>query len=325
MNAPGARLFYCVRLDGRGGFMKVQPGGAGTDEAGAGVEWVHFDTADQAARDWLQQESGVDGVIVDALTAAETRPRAFSTERGVFLILRGVNLNPGANAEDMVSIRLWIEKHRIISTYRRPLLSVADLVAALEQGTGPTSSGTFVTDLIERLTDRIGNFVDDIEGRLESTEQALATLQLGGVRQRLGALRRQIASVRRFLAPQRDALDRLCRNPLDCIGGEDVTVLREQSDRLARYLEDLDLARERSVVLQEELLSQLAQEQNARMYVLSVVAVVFLPLTFITGLLGMNVGGLPGTQSNAGFIGSMVAMAIATIVIVVLLKWKKWI
>ena len=57
-------------------------------------------------------------------------------------------------------------------------------------------------------------------------------------------------------------------------------MLRQEADRIMRHLEDLDLARERAVVLQEELLSHIAQEQNARMYVLSVVAAIFLPLTF---------------------------------------------
>jgi zinc transporter len=100
--------------------------------------------------------------------------------------------------------------------------------------------------------------------------------------------------------------------------------LREEADRITRYLEDLDLARERAVVLQEEFLGQLAQEQNARMYVLSVVAAIFLPLTFITGLLGMNVGGLPGLESPVGFLASIVVMIVAAIGLFAFFRWKRW-
>ena len=101
-------------------------------------------------------------------------------------------------------------------------------------------------------------------------------------------------------------------------------VLVQWVTRDARYLEDLDLARERTMVLREEFLGQLAQEQNSRMYVLSVVAAIFLPLTFVTGLLGMNVGGLPGLDSPSGFIASVVVMIVAAVALVVLFRWKKW-
>jgi zinc transporter len=93
---------------------------------------------------------------------------------------------------------------------------------------------------------------------------------------------------------------------------------------MTRYLEDIDLARERLVVMQEEFLAQQAQQQNARMYVLSVVAAVFLPLTFVTGLLGMNVGGLPGLESPNGFVVSVVVMLVSAAGLLAFFRWKRW-
>lgn len=133
-----------------------------------------------------------------------------------------------------------------------------------------------------------------------------------------------MAHVRRFLAPRRDALDRLNRQSCSWPTESDTHILRQEADRITRYLEDLDLAKERAIVLQEELLSQIAQEQNARMYVLSVVATIFLPLTFVTGLLAMNVGGLPGLESPMGFLSSVIVMVVAAAGLVVLFRWKKW-
>ena len=57
---------------------------------------------------------------------------------------------------------------------------------------------------------------------------------------------------------------------------------------------------------------------------LSVVAAVFLPLTFITGLLGMNVGGLPGLNSPLGFLGSLVLMVVAAVGLLVFFRARKW-
>lgn len=289
-----------------------------------GVLWVHIDVNDDASRLWLTDESGLEPSIVDALLADETRPRSYATGEGLLVVLRGVNTNPGDDPEDMVSIRLWIEHDRIISTRRRRLLSVADIRDSLVRGNGPKTSGGFLAALTGKLADRIGDFVDGIEDRLGDAEDRMATQDQTEFRRAITALRQQIASVRRFLAPQRDALDRLYRQPGAWFSGTEIQELREEADRITRYLEDLELVRERTMVLREEFLGQLAQEQNARMYVLSVVAAIFLPLTFVTGLLGMNVGGLPGLDSPRGFLGSIVIMIVAAAALLAFFRWKKW-
>jgi zinc transporter len=289
-----------------------------------GPAWLHLDVNDDNARQWVEQQSALPAIAKDALLAGDTRPRTLVTRQGLLIVLRGVNTNPAENPEDMVSVRLWIEPDRVISTRRRQLLSVLDMVDSLEAGDGPASPSALLARLVDRLADRIGDFVDSIESRLDTIEDEIGTASPNSIRLRLSPLRRQMASVRRFLAPQRDALDRLYRQPVEFIDEKDAHLMREESDRITRYLEDLELARERAVVLQEELLSHMAQEQNSRMYVLSVVAAIFLPLTFVTGLLGMNVGGLPGIDSDAGFMGSVVVMVIAAIGLLGFFRWKKW-
>ena len=289
-----------------------------------GLLWVHLDVSDPHAGRWLEKQAKLPAIAVDMLLAGETRPRSIVSDEGLLTILRGVNMNPGADPEDMVSIRVWIDQHRIISTRRRRLLSIDDICESLNAGKGPTGSGDFLVVLIERLADRIGGFVESIEDRMDDAEDEISKGKAPGFRQRLSALRRQIAEVRRFLAPQRDALDRLTRQSSSWLSDAEAQSLRQEADRITRFLEDLDLARERAVVLQEELLSLIAQEQNARMYVLSVVAAIFLPLTFITGLLGMNVGGLPGLDSNAGFAWSIVVMIAAGAGLLMFFRWKKW-
>ncbi len=286
--------------------------------------WLHLDVADAASRSWLLKESGLPAQAVDTLLAEETRPRSSLVDSGLLLVLRGVNTNPGQNPEDMVSVRVWVDPDRVITSRRRRLLSAIDLHETLKAGDGPATPGEFLADLVGRLADRIGGFVDSIEEQIEAAEETLSVPSQTDSRAKVAGLRRQIAAVRRFLAPQRDALDRLNRQPIECLAADDMQHLRDETDRITRYLEDLDLARERSVVLQEELFSLLAQEQNSRMYVLSVVAAIFLPLTFVTGLLGMNVGGLPGLDSPQGFTASLIVMAAAGVALLVFFRWKRW-
>ena len=317
-------LLHALLLDRNGGARPLEPADIEQWRPEDGLLWLHLDVAEKLPIKWMRATLGLDRVVVEALNADETRPRSLNIGDGLLAVLRGVNMNPGEDPEDMVSIRLWIERDRIVSTRRRRLLSVQDLREHLEQGQGPKTSGEFLAALIGRLADRIGGFFDTIEENLSAVEEAESDEAVQTRRHSLAVLRRQIASVRRFVAPQRDALDRLYRNPGTLLSDAEANSLREEADRVTRYLEDLDLARERAVVLQEELLNELAQQQNTRMYVLSVVAAIFLPLTFVTGLLGMNVGGLPGVDSSRGFVVALVLMVVTSAAMLIYFRFRKW-
>ncbi len=324
MKPKDPQFLRSMILDGHGNGRTIDAAAVNQWSPDQGILWVHLDVSDPHVAGWLARQPDLSQIAIDTLLAGETRPRSLVSDTGMLTVLRGVNTNPGADPEDMVSIRVWIDEHRIISSRRRRLLSIDDLSEALHDGTGPTSTGSFLVALIERLADRIGGFVDAIEERMDAAEDEISSGKQASFRQRLSALRRQIAEVRRFLAPQRDALDRLTRQASTWLSESESYGLRQESDRITRFLEDLDLARERAVVLQEELLSLIAQEQNARMYVLSVVAAIFLPLTFVTGLLGMNVGGLPGLDNSAGFLWSVVVMIVSAIGLLLFFRWKRW-
>jgi len=324
MNEPGPEFLYSYLLDGAGHGHPLTAAQVQAWKPDQGLLWVHINIADAESANWLDSLDDLPALAYETLLAAETRPRSFVTGDGMLVVLRGVNTNPGADPEDMVAVRVWIDSNRIITSQRRRLLSIEDVASSLDAGKGPESPGEFLTALVERLADRIGGFVGTIEVRLDEAEDEIGKIKETDFRKRLGALRRQIAEVRRFLAPQRDALDRLTRQTVAWLDETDAHYVRQEADRITRFIEDLDLGRERAVVLQEELLSQLAHEQNARMYVLSIVAAVFLPLTFVTGLLGMNVGGLPGLESPRGFAWSVAVMVVAAGALLLYFRFRKW-
>jgi zinc transporter len=280
--------------------------------------WQHIDGSQPESQAWLMNEAQLDVGVANALCADETRPRSFKSKNGILVVLRGVNMNPGHDPEDMVAIRVWLEKNRIISVRHRPVMSLQDIIEDLENGDGPRTSGEFLTELVDKLANRIGEFVNGIDEELAETEDNLEQIKPADLRETLGSLRRQIAVVRRYLAPQRDVLDRLKHIDSTIFGERDQQRLRDESDRVTRYLEDLDLARERAVVLQEAFLAQIAQQQNARMYVISILSAIFLPLGFLTGLLGINIGGIPGAANPNAF-------WVFVVVLVVIVGFQFWV
>ena len=289
-----------------------------------GVLWVHLDYTSDQVRRWLLEESEIDPLVAEALLAEETRPRCVAVAEGLFLSLRGVNNNPGADPEDMVAIRLFCTEQRVISTRRRRLLSISDLLESLKQGEGPRNSGELIAMLAHRLSERMSGVITELEERIDTLEEKIIEGVGQEVRSGILELRREIIKLRRYLAPQREALNRLTVEQTAWLNEHDRLQLREASDKISRYVEDLDSARDRAAVAYEELSSRQAEQLNSRMYLLSLVAGLFLPLGFLTGLLGVNVGGIPLADDPWGFVEVLVFLLILVLVQVVVFRRKHW-
>jgi len=304
-------LLFAYVLDGHGGGRQLTWGGVRQWRPAEGTLWLHLDRSEPRSKDWLSDESALGEVASGALLAEETRPRCVVLPDGLLIILRGVNLNPGADPEDMVSLRIWLEPARVITLRRRPLVAVRHVQASLEAGAGPSTSGALVATLAEELIDHMGPVMQQLDDQLDAIEVEALDGTSESLRPRLADLRRQAIALRRHIAPQRDALGGLSMTPTAMLTDADRLKLREIGDRVTRYVEDLDALRERAAVTNDELSTRLAETMNRRMYVLSLVAGVFLPLGLLTGLLGVNVGGIPGTNYEWGF--AIVTGAILTI------------
>ncbi len=320
----GDGLIYALLLDGGGGAQSLTWNQISSWTPDQGLLWLHFDYTADAPREWLLAKAGLDEIAVEALLSPETRPRTTAIDDSALLALRGVNLNPGSDPEDMVSIRLWMDHQRIISSRNRRLLSAADIVQSLLAGRGPCTAGEFIVDLADRLTERAEETITDIEERVDEMEAAVVAGATRELRSALSETRREAIMLRRYLAPQREAILRLASEKLTWLSEHDRMHLREVADKLIRYVEELDSVRDRASVTQEELVGKLSEQLNSRMYVLSILTAIFLPLGFMTGLLGVNLGGLPGASSDWGFASFILILIAVMLVQIWLFKRNKW-
>jgi zinc transporter len=284
--------------------------------------WMHLDRASDRAREWLRSRSGLDPLVVEALLAEETRPRVAPFGDGLLVILRGVNPNAGADPDDMVALRVWIDPRRLITMRTRRLMAAQDVRDEIEAGKAPTTVVEAMVRLIHHLVVRISPVVDGMDEAIDMLEERMIGEPARQLTTQLAALRRTAIGLRRYLAPQRDVLLRLSGGDAAFFDDRSRIRLRESVDTMIRYVEELDMARERATVLAEELNGLVAERMNRTMYVLSLVGTVFLPLGFITGLLGVNVAGIPGTQWPLAFH----SLAVALVGVAVLEVWlfRRW-
>lgn len=291
-----------IWLDGKGGARQLGAGALELPEGAeeAGFLWAHLRLGAEETPDRLKA-AGLDDFVIDALMADETRPRCTVHGEGVILNLRGVNLQEGADVEDMISVRFWLTATRIIGVWRRPLTATSDLLASIARGRGPVSPGDFVSRLVLRLADRAEPAVADLNERVDDFEEALLENESRIERAKLAGIRRSAIILRRYLMPQRDALTTLEIEDVAWLSEHDRSHLREAAERIYRLGEDLDAIRDRTQIISDQIMDARAERLNARMLVLSIVTAIFLPLGLITGLLGINVGGMPGADNPAAF------------------------
>ncbi|WP_018416042.1 zinc transporter ZntB [Teredinibacter turnerae] len=315
---------HALLLDGNGGARHLTSTEVDLWRHDQGILWLHMNFEEPAALTWLAEEAGISQLAYEGLVSENTRPRVISRGEKLLMTLRGVNTNPGEDPEDMVSIRVWTDGKRIITTYRRRLLSTIDIINSLEEGAGPTSAAEFLLQLNERLVERMNDTVEQLEEKMLELEELVLSGDTDGVRRQLSSVRLQGVVLRRYFAPQREAMNRLVFDRMPWLDDNIALILRDINDRLIRHIEDLDAIRERASVVQEELVNSMSDAMNQRTYVLTVAAAIFLPLGFFTGLMGINVGGMPGVEDPNAF-WVVTGMSLLTIIILaVVFRMKKW-
>jgi zinc transporter len=317
-------LIHALLLDGSGGSSEYPWNRVDGWTADEGCLWLHFDFQEAETQHWLEHESGLNDVAFHGLVNSETRPRAVNRGDNLLLSLRGINLNPGSEPDDMVSLRIWTNGNKVISTRRRKLISTQDVLDDLHAGNGPRNATELLVSWTDRITSHMSGTVENFDDLVLELEDRVLGGEIEGIRQELARLRKQAISIRRYLAPQREAMNRLVNENLSWLDDMNRLRLREVNDRLIRHIEDIDEVRERAAMAQEELLSRVSEQMNERTYLFTVVATIFLPLGFFTGLMGINVGGMPGVEDADAFWLVVAMCAGVGAVAAALLRWKRW-
>ena len=292
---------YAIAKSGKATALDIAPDGRLAEPEGAfSYQWVHFQGELDALKGALKHHE-LDELTQAALTAEETRPRCSPHAGGAIIVLRGVNLNEGAEPEDMISLRIWVTKERIVTCGIRSLKALSDVVEMVETVRAPKSSAEMVAALALRLSDRAEPIVAELNEAVDKIEEALGEVSMNDSRRELTELRRVAIALRRYMFPQRDALTTFEVEGFSWASKLSQSYLREAVDRITRLCEELDTIRDRTQVVHDQVMDARAEKMNNQMFVLTIVSAFFLPIGFLTGLLGINVGGMPMASNPLGF------------------------
>ena len=300
-----------------------------------GWSWVHLKRDHELLPDWFSRVASLPDDAVYELTTDDSQPHCttFSPGKTVVLRLRGLRrrisnaaealaeVEDGAFMEDLFSITLLVQPDKVLSTADTSLECVRQMREQLSDSIRAgevafPNPGAFVSQLVEYVIDDALKLVNGLQDSLDAFEERDEESNLGGdgdQQQRLqdksikelGSHRRTAVKLRRWVGPQREVLKDLTLKGAHWLFLDVDEAVRQQlrsnTDSSAHLLEALEAIREHSAVLKDEL-SQLQQRgTNHALYLLSVVSALFLPFTFVTGLLSMSVDGIPGSHTKWAF------------------------
>ncbi|MGR5194418.1 CorA family divalent cation transporter [Vibrio rotiferianus] len=276
--------------------------------------WYHCERGHVATRDWLEFNT-IPRSTIDNLLADESRPSFHQLDRENFLlILRGINMNANASPEDMLSIRILYYNGALISTRKTPSRAIMDIREALAEQKGQQSLASLLNHIIDGLNGKIDTYLDVIENTLnefdvsdESTYKHISA-------------QKALMSIKRFIRPQQYAIRDLIESEAPLV------ITRPHQYRFAhnniiRINETIDFFLGEVELFQEEIRHRREQKTNKNSYLFTLVATIFLPTSFLTGLLGINIGGIPGVDSTMAFTWFCVALGVIFGLEVILLKY----
>lgn len=301
--------------------MKLSPRDAVDHQAE--LVWIHLTESDTEAQAWLIGEAALPDYIVEALTATETRPRCDQFGDGAFLNLRGRSDAAMPMSDPLASVRIWAVAGRVISVTRRPLTALDLVEAELTKGL-IHDPGDLIAEFAAAITTELDPEVAELGDDLDDCEADLDADKVFELRRKVTQIRVAAIGYRRFLSPQRAAIEKLASLQVNWLQDDDRMHLSAAADRAARMAEELESIRERAALTHEALTDLRAEQIDSRSLIIAIVAMIFLPLTFLTGLLGMNVEGIPYAKEPWAFdgvVGVCVLLAAAIAAYFIKRRW----
>ena len=297
-----------------------------TDNESNPVTWVDLDLRDNDTADWIEHESGLSAEIKQRLLKSDELSQREVYDDGMLISIRAKKIQPTAGQNDSESTSIWIERDRLI-TVRSAASPAADaLRVAAQDNTKHWEPYQVLVFLLRARLKRFEPLISDIFSKTTKLEDQILDADADSVDDdELNVVRHQTIRARQHLVMLRNLLSFVTSDDTLPISEKENQALESARRHVLGYLESLEECRERAQLLQDQIDTRMADRLNRITYNLNILASVFLPLGFVTGLFGMSVAGIPDSQNPWAFAIICVVMVLMAIVSWLFLRWRRWI
>jgi magnesium transporter len=244
----------------------------------------------------------------------------------LFAIVHGINYAAESNIVETTELALFISAHFLVTNHNMPLHSIESIKRLVIEDGRPMKRGAdfLAYTLIDALVDNVMPTIDEMALRAEEIEEEVIQNPHQSTLEAILQFKRSVSRLHRVMAPQREVLNRLSRGEFRVVREQAQIFYRDIYDHVVR-IEDLNQSlRDRADNAMSMYLSSLANRQNETMRVLSVVATIFLPLTLLAGIYGMNFDNMPELRVSWAYFAVLGFMAAVVLTVVYFFWAKRW-
>jgi magnesium transporter len=265
--------------------------------------------------------------IEDCISTEVHSPKIDDFGNHIFLIVHGIDYTSESEIVETTELRMFIGQTFVVSVHSVPLYSITSIEHKVEERGLPMKRGAdfLAYNIIDALVDNVMPTVDKMGDVAEEIEEEIIRLPRQSSLEDILKLKRSTLRMHRVLAPQRDTLNRLSRGDFQIISQDARIFYRDIYDHIVRIEDMNQTLRDRADNALSMYLSSVANRQNEVMKVLSIVAAIFLPLTLVAGIYGMNFENMPELGWRWGYFAVIGFVAVALVSAISWFWAKKWI
>jgi zinc transporter len=291
--------------------------------------WLHLNFSNTRVMRWLQASQLMPDELAESIhndTGVVGYDAITELKQGVLFHLQDFTLDFGqaakSNNVDFESFWCYLTPTLLITGRLHPLTTLDQAKDQLIRGRIlPNSVHSLFHQIIDIRSVQLKAAIRRLADRIDALEEIILSGNDLAANESIGTLRIQCNRIRRHFSAELDALSHLRKKNTAAFSHDDLEQLHEHTNELTSFLLQIDSLYIRAKVLQDEQTAHVAELNAKQLQVLSVMTVIFLPMTLISGIMGMNMEDLPGLKGS--FTEVMVMMGLAGFLVYVGLKLKR--
>ena len=289
--------------------------------------WLHLNLSNSQIQRWLENTPLIPERVVEMIQEGVNLSRLERIEKlddCLLMVMNDFQQEFGEEGSDSSLGTLWaiVRPKLMVSLRNNPLRTTDKLRYDLRGGQlNPTSIIELFHELLDLRAEQLRTMLAQISENMDDLEENLLKGREFPEHENLGRIRIQCSRLRRHFSPELIALHRLLKRLPYWFSEEDKHRLNDDLDLLSYLVQEISSLYDRAKVLQDEQAAHVAEFNAKNLQVLSVMTVIFLPMTLITGIMGMNMEDLPGLRGS--FYEVMTLMSVTGAAVFASLKLKR--
>jgi len=294
---------------------------------GEGLLWVDMEDVTNEDAELLSNVFGFHPLAVEDCVSKNIHPPKIDDfEDYLFVVVHGINYQIESEVVETTELAFFMGKNYVVTSHDVPMRSVSSMLDRVRKDDRLMRRGAdfLAHDLIDTLVDNIMPTIEEMDEKNDNLEVEALHEPKRETLMSIMQLKRSILALTRVILPQREIVNRLSRGEYALISERAQIYYRNIYDHLVR-IEMLTLGlRDMTESVLSTYLSAVSNRMNEVMKVLTLIATIFIPLTFIAGIYGMNFANMPELEWKYGYFIILIVMAVIGISLAVYFRRRRW-